>query len=104
MSAANNEWYVTTVSDSPSLRMLLLDVREHVRRARLCQRLDANAQVFAVTEPDCVRLWVNAAAMACLDVFRRVPLHPAEGPAERERVNSLVSWGSRATGQQRAVP
>lgn len=103
MEASNELWYVTRVSDSASLRALLDDVRDHIRRARLCRRLDPDAQIFAVTEPDCVKLWVNAAALMCLDVFRRVPLQPANSPAANERVNSLVAWGSRVTGQQIAV-
>jgi len=92
MEASNDIWYVSRVADSSSLRALLEDVRAHVRRARLCKRLDPQAQVFAVTEPECVKLWVNAAALTCLDVFRRIPLEPAQSPDERQRVNSLVAW------------
>lgn len=103
MDATKDLWYVSHVSDTPTLRMLLNDIRDHVRRARLCKRLDPDAQVFAVTEPDCVKLWVNAAALLCIDVFRQVPLEPSQSPANCEQVNSLIAWGIRVTGQQTAV-
>jgi hypothetical protein len=103
VDATKDLWYVSHVADIPTLRMLLNDIRDHVRRARLCKGLDPDAQVFAVTEPDFVKLWMNAAALLCIDVFHRVPLEPAQSPANCEQVNSLIAWGSRVTGQQIAV-
>ena len=90
MSPSSDTWFTTTVADSPTLRMLLGDIRDHVRRARLCGRLHPEARIYAVTEPDYVRLWVNQPAQDSLDVFRRVPLRPDRRPAPRECVNALI--------------
>ena len=96
MSLPSETWYSTSVADSPTLRALLVDIRDHVRRARLCRRLDPAARIYAVTEPDQVRLWVNQPALESLDVFRRVALQPACRPGERERVNALIEGDERA--------
>ena len=90
MSAPAETWFTLAIPDSPPLRMLLADIRDHVRRARLSLRLDAEAHVYAVAEAEVVRLWVNRPALEGLDVFRRLQLQPAEPPGERERVNSLI--------------
>ena len=90
MSLPAETWFSTTVADSPTLRALLVDIRDHVRRARLCRRLDPEARIYAVTEPDYVRLWVNQPALEGLDVFRRVTLQADRRPGERERVNALI--------------
>ena len=90
MSEPSESWFTTVVADSPTLRTLLNDIRDHVRRARLCGRLDTAARIYAVTEPDYVRLWVNQPALDSLDVFRRVALQADRCPAPRERVNALI--------------
>lgn len=90
MSQLSETWFTLAIADSPSLRMLLNDIRDHVRRARLSRRLDREARVYAVTEPEFVRLWVNRPALEGLDVFRRLALQPADAPAAHERVNALI--------------
>jgi hypothetical protein len=94
MSQPAETWYALAIADSPSLRMLLADIRDHVRRARLSRRLDGEARIYAVIESDSVRLWVNRPALEGLDVFRRLTLQPAEPPAAHERVNPLIEHES----------
>ena len=90
MSPLAETWFTLAIPDSPSLRMLLSDIQDHVRRARLSRRLDGEACIYAVTESQSVRLWVNQPALTSLDVFRRVALQPADPPAAHERVNALI--------------
>lgn len=89
-------WYTTKIADAATLDVLLARLEAQVEEARRRGALDDEAQVYALTLDDGVRLHVNEPARAGLAVIGSLALLPSNVPASAERGRALVARAAAA--------